>query len=269
MRTRPITCALAATAALALTLTGCGGGGDGEGITIGVKYDQPGLGLLEGDQPVGLDVDVATYIAQELGYSEDQITWTEAASANRETYLQQGTVDMIVATYSITEERKEVVDFAGPYYVAQQDILVPADNTAIAGPEDLAGKTLCSASGSRSAFTITETLEIDAQLREAGNYSECIQLLSNGTVDAVTTDDAILAGYSAQQPGDFKVVGNPFQEERYGVGLPQGSTERCQEINDAITQMYDDGSAEEFLEEHFGDAGYEYSTEIPEFDGCA
>lgn len=176
---------------------------------------------------------------------------------------------MIFATYSITEERQKLVDFGGPYYVAQQDILVKADNEDITGPEDLTGKKLCSASGSRSAETITDTLSIDTQIRETQNYSECMQLLTDGTIDAVTTDNIILAGYSAQQPGEFKVVGNPFQEERYGVGLPKGSTERCEKVNTAITKMWDEGKAEEFLNAHFGEAGFEYDTEQPEFEGCA
>ncbi|MBR8743483.1 glutamate ABC transporter substrate-binding protein [Nocardiopsis sp. MG754419] len=282
MRVRRINTILGSAAALALALTACGtaevgdsgeggdnGNGGGDSITIGVKYDQPGLGLDEGGTPVGFDVDVATYIAGELGYAPEDIEWTEAASANRESFLQQGTVDMIAATYSITDERRQVVDFAGPYYVAQQDILTQADNTDINGPEDLDGKVLCSASGSRSANNITEDMEIDAELREAGNYSECLELLSNGTVDAVTTDNTILAGFAAQNPDDFRMVNNPFGEEKYGVGLPAGSTEQCEEINAAITQMWDDGSAVEFLEEAFGATDFAFEENVPELEDCA
>lgn len=284
MRIRRISTALAGASVLALSLAACGtaevgGGGDSGGgnggdngderITIGVKYDQPGLGLLEGQAPVGFDVDVATYIAGELGYSPDQIDWTEAASANREAFLQQGTVDMIIATYSITDERKNVVDFAGPYYVAQQDILVASDNNDIKSPEDLAGKVLCSASGSRSANNIVDDMGIDAELREAGNYSECLELLGNGTVDAVTTDNTILAGYAAQNPEAYKMVNNPFGEEKYGVGLPKGSTDRCEEINAAITKMWDEGKTTEYLESAFGETGFAYAEEQPQIEGCA
>ncbi|WP_017587532.1 glutamate ABC transporter substrate-binding protein [Nocardiopsis ganjiahuensis] len=282
MRARRINSVLGGAAVLALALTACGtadvgdtgsgddnGDGGGDTITIGVKYDQPGLGLDEGGTPVGFDVDVATYIAEELGYSADQIEWTEAASANRESFLQQGTVDMIAATYSITDERREVVDFAGPYYVAQQDILTQADNTDINSPEDLEGKVLCSASGSRSANNITEDMEIDAELREAGNYSECLELLNNGTVDAVTTDNTILAGFAAQNPDDFRMVNNPFGEEQYGVGLPADSTERCEEINAAITKMWEDGSATEYLESAFGETDFAYEESAPELADCA
>lgn len=283
MRVRRISGVLGGVAALAFALSACGtadvgGGGDGGGdeggnggetITIGVKYDQPGLGLLEGSAPVGFDVDVATYIAGELGYSPEQIEWAEAASANRESFLQQGTVDMVIATYSITDERSEVVDFAGPYYVAQQDILVASDNEDIQGPDDLAGKVLCSASGSRSAHNIVDDMGIDAELREAGNYSECLELLGNGTVDAVTTDNTILAGFAAQNPDDYRMVNNPFGEEKYGVGLPAGSTERCEEINEAITKMWEDGSAAEYLENAFGATDFAFEEDVPELEPCA
>ncbi|GLU46403.1 glutamate ABC transporter substrate-binding protein [Nocardiopsis ansamitocini] len=281
MRVRRISAALAGSAAVALTLAACGtaevggdseGGGEGGGgdtITIGVKYDQPGLGLLEGSAPVGFDVDVATFIAGELGYTPEQIEWTEAASANREAFLQQGTVDMVIATYSITDERKNVVDFAGPYYVAQQDIAVAADDSDISGPDDLAGKVLCSASGSRSANNIVEDMEIDAELREAGNYSECFELLANGTVDAVTTDNTILAGFAAQNPDAYKMVNNPFGEEKYGIGLPKGDTERCEEVNAAVTKMWDEGKTTEFLDSAFGEVGFEYAEEQPAVEGCA
>ncbi|MBB6121966.1 glutamate ABC transporter substrate-binding protein [Nocardiopsis algeriensis] len=276
MRSRRVSTALGSAAALALALTACGtadvggdgGEGGGDGIVIGVKYDQPGIGLLEGDAPVGFDVDVATYIAGELGYSPDQIEWKEAASANREAFLQQGTVDMIVATYSITDERRQVVDFAGPYYVAQQDILTQAGDEEIGAPDDLADKVLCSASGSRSAHNIVEDMEIDAELREAGNYSECLQLLTDGTVDAVTTDNIILAGFAAQNPDDYRMVNNAFGEERLGVGLPEGSTERCEEVNAAITKMWDEGKTVEFLEAHFGETDFAYQESAPEFDTC-
>jgi glutamate transport system substrate-binding protein len=282
MRVRRISTILGGTAALAFALSACGtadvgggsgdegGGGEGGGdtITIGVKYDQPGLGLLDGDAPVGFDVDVATYIAGELGYEPEQIEWTEAASANRESFLQQGTVDMVIATYSITDERRQVVSFAGPYYVAQQDILVQADNEDIQGPEDLAGKVLCSASGSRSANNIVDDMGIDAELREAGNYSECLSLLGNGTVDAVTTDNTILAGFAAQDPGTYRVVNNPFGEERYGVGLPAGSTERREEVNAAIQKMWDEGYAVEALETAFGETDFAYEETAPEVDAC-
>ncbi|PSL00984.1 amino acid ABC transporter substrate-binding protein (PAAT family) [Murinocardiopsis flavida] len=278
MRAHRIGSALAGAAALALAVTACGapagsggdsggGGGDGDKLVIGTKYDQPGLGLEKEGKPEGFDVDVAKYVAKELGYEENQIEWKETISDNREGFLQQKTVDMVLATYSITDERKQVVSFAGPYYVAQQDILVPAEDKDSKKPEDMKGKTLCAAAGSRSADTITETLKIDAQTRKAGNYSECMQLLDDGTIDAVTTDNTILAGFSAQQEGKFRLLNNPFQEERYGVGLPKNS-DKCEKIDEAITKMWESGEAEKMLEKHFGPAGLEYDKKQPELDGC-
>ncbi|MBO0607443.1 glutamate ABC transporter substrate-binding protein [Myceligenerans salitolerans] len=281
---RKHTTAVALTAASALALSACGtaepgdtggdgGDGGGETITIGIKYDQPGLGLQKGADYVGFDVDVAKYVADKLGYGEDQIEFVEAISANRETMLQNGDVDMIFATYSITDERKEVVEFAGPYFVAGQDLLVAADDDSITGPEDLEGKNLCSVTGSTSAERIKDEYAEGVELVERPGYSECVSALASGAVDAVTTDDIILAGLAAAQedPTAFKVVGNPFSEENYGVGLPQGSTEQCEEINAAITEMIDDGTWEELVATHTDGTGYTANEELnpPEPAACA
>lgn len=273
---------LAMAAVSTLALSACGGaevGGEpeggasegGDGITIGIKYDQPGLGLKDGADYTGFDVDVARYVANELGYSEDQITFTETPSANRESMLQNGDVDMIFATYSITDERKEVVDFAGPYFVAGQDLLVAADNTDITGPEDLEGKNLCSVTGSTSAEKIKTDYAEGVQLLERPGYAECVTALSAGQVDAVTTDDIILAGLSAANgEGNLKVVGAPFSEERYGVGLKKGS-DMCEDINTAITKMIDDGTWEELVAANTEGADYTPNADLnpPTPDACA
>ncbi|GAB3157635.1 glutamate ABC transporter substrate-binding protein [Myceligenerans halotolerans] len=278
--------AVALTAASALALAACGtaepgdtgdgGDGDGDGgetLAIGIKYDQPGLGLQQGADYVGFDVDVAKYVAEKLGYSEDQLEFKEAVSANRETMLQNGDVDMIFATYSITDTRKEVVEFAGPYFVAGQDLLVAADDDSITGPEDLEGKNLCSVTGSTSAERIKEEYAEGVELVERPGYSECVSALASGAVDAATTDDIILAGLAAAQedPTTFKVVGNPFSEENYGVGLPQGSTELCEDINAAITEMIEDGTWEELVATHTDGTGYTANAALnpPEPATCA
>jgi ABC-type amino acid transport substrate-binding protein len=181
----------------------CGAGGDAalvsDGkLTIGIKFDQPHLGFKEGTTYTGFDVDVATYVAEKLGFSPDQITWVEAVSSQRETLLTNHQVDMIFATYSITDARKEKVDFAGPYFVAGQDLLIRSDETDITGPESLTGgMKLCSVSGSTPAQHIKDTYANDVQLIEFKTYSECVQALIADKVDAVTTDDIILAGLAA------------------------------------------------------------------------
>ncbi|WP_144882070.1 glutamate ABC transporter substrate-binding protein, partial [Isoptericola variabilis] len=255
--------------------TGGGDGGEGEGgsLTIGIKFDQPGLGFMEGEEPSGFDVDVAKYVAEKLGYSEDQIEWVEAPSAQRETLLSTGQVDMIFATYSITDERRETVSFAGPYFVAGQDLLVAADNTDITGPEALEGKNLCSVTGSTSAQRIKDEHAAGVNLLEQPGYAECVTALVAGQVDAVTTDDIILAGLGAQpaNQGKVKVVGNPFSEENYGVGIPKGEVELCEEINTALQEMIDDGSWEEFVRANTEGTGYTPNESLnpPEFQPCS
>jgi glutamate transport system substrate-binding protein len=244
-----------------LGLAACGSdSGDStadEKVTIGIKFDQPGLGLREDGTYTGMDVDVATYIAGKLGYNADQITWKEAPSAQRETLIETGQVDFVVATYSITDSRKEKVSFAGPYFIAGQDLLVRTDETEIDGPDTLAGKTLCSVTGSTSAQKVKDSYP-DVQLQEFGTYSECVSALAADGVDAVTTDDTILAGYAAQDQyeGKLKVVGKPFSVERYGVGLKKDDAEMCQKVTDAINEMVSDGSLEKAIEENLGPAGY-------------
>lgn len=248
-----------------------GGAGGGEGLTIGIKYDQPGLGLQDGAEYTGFDVDVAKYVAAELGYSEDQITFRESPSANRESMLQNGDVDMIFATYSITDDRKEVIDFAGPYFVAGQDLLVASDNTDITGPEDLEGKNLCSVTGSTSAEKIKTDYAEGVQLLERPGYAECVTALVAGQVDAVTTDDIILAGLAAANgDGNLKVVGNPFSEERYGVGLPKGS-DQCEDINAAITKMIEEGAWDEAVTANTEGTGYTPNADLnpPTPEPCA
>jgi glutamate transport system substrate-binding protein len=266
--------ALAALATIAtLALSACGGGGGGGGaqgsggagdsIRIGIKFDQPGLGFKNGEEYTGFDVDVAKYVAKELGYAEDKIDWVSAPSANRETMLQNGQVDMIFATYSITDTRKQVVDFAGPYFVAGQDLLVPKDNTDITGPKSLNGKNLCSVTGSTSAQRVKDEYASGVNLLEQPGYAECVTAMEGGQIDAVTTDDIILAGLAAQPAyqGKFKVVGEPFSEENYGVGLPKGS-DKCEDINAAISKMIDDGSWEKALETNTEGTGYKPNADL-------
>ena len=219
------------------------GADDADGrIRIGIKFDQPGLGFKKNGTYVGFDVDVAKYIARKLGYSEDQIVWKEAPSKQREAMLQNGDVDFIVATYSITDERKRVVSFAGPYFVAGQDLLVRKDEKGIDGPEDLNGKRLCSVTGSTSAVTVKEKFANEVQLMEQPGYAECATALFSGIVDAVTTDDIILAGLASASRGRLRVVGKPFTQEYYGVGIKKGNTKLARNINNAISEIIKDGS---------------------------
>jgi glutamate transport system substrate-binding protein len=210
-------------------------------ITIGTKFDQPLFGLQGPDGvPVGFDVEIAKIVAGELGISQDNIEWVETVSANREPFIQDGRVDIVVATYTINDARKEVVDFAGPYYEAGQSLMVRVDEESIAGPDDLAGKTVCSVEGSTPAKKI-ETDFPDTELVTFAAYTDCLDPLRNGQVDAVTTDNVILAGYVAESPEDFKVVGDPFTVEPYGIGLALGDDQFRSWINDVLEESFEDG----------------------------
>ena len=254
--------ALAALAAVACTMSLAACGADESGkIRIGIKFDQPGLGFKKSGTYVGFDVDVAKYVAKKLGYSEDEIVWKEAPSKQREAMIQNGDVDMILATYSITDERKKAVSFAGPYFVAGQDLLVRKDDNSINGPEDLNGKRLCSVTGSTSAATVKEKFASEVQLMEQPGYAECATALFSGIVDAVTTDDIILAGLASASRGKLKVVGKPFTQEYYGVGIKKGDTALAKKINAAIAEMIKDGSWERAIADNTEGTSYTPNAE--------
>ncbi|MBM9618968.1 glutamate ABC transporter substrate-binding protein [Streptomyces zhihengii] len=269
MKLRKVTAASAAVLAITLTATACGGGekdsadtgssGGGEKVTIGIKIDQPGLGLKTPDGSYsGFDVDVAKYVAKELGYDEKNIEFKETKSADRETALSRGDVDFIAATYSITDERKQKVDFAGPYLLAHQDLLIRADEDVKDG-EDLNGKKLCSVTGSTSAQNVKKDFAPKAQLKQVGTYSECLAALQSGAVDALTTDDSILAGYASQDQykGKFKLAGLKLSNENYGIGVKKGDQEMVDKINAALEKMVQDKSWDKAVQANFGPANYQ------------
>jgi glutamate transport system substrate-binding protein len=237
-------------------------------ITVGTKYDQPGFGLLnpQSGDPEGFDVEIAKLVAAELGIAEDGITWTETVSANREPFIQNGQVDIVVATYTINDARKQVVDFAGPYYLAGQDIMVAEGNPeGIEGPDDLAGKTVCSVEGSTPAQNIRDNYP-EAQLTTYDVYSKCADDLRNGNVQAVTTDNVILTGLVAGSDGAFELVGNPFTEEPYGIGLALGDTDFRNFINDVLEEAYEDGRWADAWDRTAGSITGEEAPEPPTVD---
>lgn len=210
-------------------------------ITVGTKFDQPLFGLkAPNGNPEGFDVEIAKMVAAELGISADKIKWVETVSANREPFIQEGNVDIVVATYTINDKRKEVVDFAGPYYEAGQALMVMKDNTEINGPDDLAGKKVCSVDGSTPAQNIMDNFP-DAELVTLDTYTDCLDPLRNGQVDAVTTDNVILAGYVAESPDEFKIAGDQFTKEPYGIGLKLGDDDFRTFINDTLEASFKDG----------------------------
>ncbi len=267
---------VAASAALALSLSACGGSSStttnppvaekpsfaadstmaklasAGKITIGTKFDQPLFGQkgLDG-KPVGFDVEIGKLIAAKLGIPADKIEWVETVSANREQFIKQGKVDMIVATYTINDKRKKEVDFAGPYYEAGQALMVNKDNNTITKPEDVKGKNVCSVTGSTPASTIVE--KYGAVLVPAATYSACLEPLRNKQVEAITTDNVILAGFVAKEPDAFKLASEEtFTKEPYGIGLKKDDTAFRMWINDQLEGFDKDGSYKKAWEDTAG-----------------
>ena len=210
-------------------------------ITIGTKFDQPLFGLMNPatEMPEGFDVEIGTIIAGELGIAPEDIDWVESVSANRESFIEEDVVDIVVATYTINDARKERISFAGPYYEAGQSILVLAGNPAgIEGPDDLAGEKVCTVTGSTPEAKL---IELGADVQATDIYSNCLEPLRNGAVVAVSTDNVILAGLAAQNEGEFEIAGEPFTEEPYGIGLKHDDTEFRMWINDLLEEIAADG----------------------------
>lgn len=282
---------LAVGAVAALAMTACGSGGDtvtdvtvvenpgfeagttmealnkAQSIKVGIKIDQPGIGFKKPDGSYdGFDVAMAQYVAGQLGIPADKIEFVETVSKNREPFLQKGTVDLVLASYSINDERRGIVGQAGPYFVTGQGLLVRKDDSSITGGESLDGKKVCSVTGSTSLTQVED--KFGAQPAPFGSYSECVTQLKSGSVDAVTTDEAILLGYAAEDPDELKVVGKPFSEERYGIGYKHGDTAMCQFLNDTIVKAEEDGFWTKAFDATLGEAGVEAPT-APKPDSCS
>ncbi len=212
-------------------------------ITVGTKFDQPGFGLQGLDGTLeGFDVEVAKIIAGALGISADNINWFETPSAIRDESIEGGDVDMVVATYTINAERAQRITFAGPYYTAGQQIMVLTDNTDITGPEAFTADPalkVCSVTGSTPSETIRQYLANEDQLVLFEDYSSCADALGNGQVDAVTTDNVILLGFAANSDGKFKLVGEQFTDEPYGIGITKGDVAFCEFIDQTLQDNKD------------------------------
>jgi len=225
-------------------------------FTVGAKEDQPYLG--EKDPATGtysgFDIEIAKMMSASLGFAPKTIRFRTIASANRETALQNGQIDYYVGTYTINDMRKKLVGFAGPYYMAGQSLLVRADEHDIHGPQDLAGKRVCSAAGSTPYQRIKDDYP-KAQLVAYDTYSVCVDNLLTYQVDAVTTDDAILIGYAAKVPDQLKVVGKPFSKEPYGIGVPHGDNALRFALDDALEAREKNGDWKKAYEATLGLSG--------------
>ena len=267
---------LAALVATALAAAGCGGdeeetGGGAAGapaakvekfpadttlgkiqqkgeLKIGVKYDVPPFGFKnpQTNQVEGFDVDLGKALAQRLGVKPRFI---EAISDNRIPFLQDGTADVILSTMTINAERAEQIEFSDPYYIASGRILTKTDSP-IKGLEDLAGKRVCTALGSTYEETIREQAP-KADLKLVDSYSECLELIQNGAVDAVSTDDVILTGMIIQDD-TLHLVGDELTTEPYGAGIKKGETEMVDFVNGVFDEMKQDGRWQEVYDKWVG-----------------
>ncbi|WP_433006277.1 glutamate ABC transporter substrate-binding protein [Kribbella sp. CA-294648] len=225
---------------------------------VGVKADQPNLGYKDANgKRCGFDIEIARMVSAQLGMDPDKIEYKEIPSANRETAIAGGEIDYYVGTYSITEKRKGLVGFAGPYFIAGQDLLVRKDDTSMdAGKTGLKGKKVCSATGSTPIQKVKdENLTEPGNISEFKTYSECVSQLLDKKVDAVTTDDAILKGYAANAPEELRVVGKPFSTEKYGIGVPLADKALRDKVNAGLEASFADGTWKALYDETLGKSG--------------
>lgn len=299
MRARRTRLVAALAASVALVLSACGGGGGEDQLSgpsvdvevdqdaqfepgttmaelnqrgtirIGTKYDQPLFGVrgLDG-QMQGFDVEIGRIIAGKLGIPPDRIQWVETPSQTREEVLEQDKVDMVIATYTINDNRKQRISFAGPYYEAGQDLMVKADDNTITGPESLrpTGAKVCSVTGSTPAEEIKKYVD-PANLVLFDVYSKCADALRTGQVQAVTTDNVILLGLAEQSGGQFKLVEKPFTEEPYGIGIKKGDVQFCEFINQTLTEAAQSGKYEQAWRATAGKVAQQ-PPQLPQLDPC-
>jgi glutamate transport system substrate-binding protein len=234
-------------------------------VKIGVKFDQPGLGFKRAGEnvPTGFDIEIGKMLAAKLGIPASKVQWVETISDNREPFLQKGTVDFVIATYSITDERRKVVGQAGPYYLTGQQILVKK-GSGIKSVADVKGKKVCSVTGSTSLKQVEDK---GAQGVGFETYSQCRDQVLDGAVEAMTTDGSILLGYAAENPDELEVVGKPFSEERYGIGYNKDKPELCGFITDTVTAAEKDGTWAKAFEATLGKSGVKTPTP-PTLDPC-
>ena len=218
-------------------------------ITIGVKFDVPPFGVKnpQSGEVEGFDVEMGKAVADKLGVKPKFI---EAISDNRIPFLEDGTADLILSTMTINEERVEQIEFSDPYFIARGRVLVPGDSS-ITGVADLAGKNVCTALGSTYEANLKKQAP-DAKLKLVDSYSECLELVQNGAVDAVSTDDVILTGMIIQDDTLKLTEGEPLTTEPYGMGIKDGDTEFKEFVDGVLEEYKSDGGWAEAYEKWVG-----------------
>ncbi|MEV0612761.1 transporter substrate-binding domain-containing protein [Nonomuraea sp. NPDC050404] len=257
-----------------LLLTACGTGRpeslvDKEELTVAIRSDVPLISFEDGNGNYdGFNIDVAEYLVSRLG---KQISWLEIPAGEQLSVLTEGRADAVFAHMSITPERKKSIDFAGPYHVDFQDIAVrPADKDVIRDVRDLKGRRICWVRGTNIAQRIVDERRVPAIPVQARDYNACLKMIEEGGIDAISTNSQILAGLLTKPGVDLHLVGATFNEQRTSIGIRKGDVEGCEELNRAITAMYQDGTARTLLHKWFGNAGIDLSAvSVPQFEGCS
>lgn len=242
-------------------------------MTAAVKFDTPGFGLTGlSDTPKGFDVEITKLIAAKLGVKPDDIEYIEGLANLREEVLERNEVDMVIATYTMNEERAKRVSFAGPYYMAGQQIMVSADNSTITGPDSLKSnpdQKVCTNTGSTPAQNIQPYLADPSQLVLFDVVSKCADALRTGQVQAVTDDNTNLLGLVSESDGKFKLVGDKFSEEPYGIGISKGDVEFCKFIDETLTEAVKSGEYEKAWKATGGQVEGSTTPTLPELAPCS
>lgn len=230
-------------------------------IVIGTKFNQLGSGLKNptNGQLEGFDIEIGKLIGVGLfGGTVDSIgnkvEFKEAVTAVREAVIQSGDVDVVIATYTINNTRKTQVDFAGPYVIDGQDVMVKSDNTTIKTLTDLNGKKVCTGEGSTTPANLTAK-NITADLTLFKTYPECAEALRQGRVEAVVTDRGILLGLVDASSRGFKMVGINLSEEPLGIGLKKGDDAFRAFLNDRLDAIIASGEWKAAYEKTLGKLG--------------
>jgi putative glutamine transport system substrate-binding protein len=218
-------------------------------LVVGVKYDTPPFGALNPvtNQAEGFDADLGRALARALFGDESRVQFVEAVSRNRIPFLQEDKVDVVLSTMTITEERRQEIDFSEPYYIAGQSILV-RKGSPIRNVDELNGRTVASAQGSTSEASVRERAP-RANLLLFPAYAEALAALKDGRADAVSTDDTILMGMILRDSG-LQMVGGLFTEEPYGAGIKKGRPEFLAFVNQVFDQLKTSGRWTELYKKH-------------------
>ncbi|MFJ8636747.1 glutamate ABC transporter substrate-binding protein [Streptomyces sp. NPDC093568] len=236
-------------------------------LTVGIKFDLPLFGYKDPSAGwiTGFDADIARMVARDLTGSEHNIRFIETMPRNREDFLDRGVVDIVVATYSISDERRKLVDFTDPYYHSAQDVLVRTTDTdmrTVADLTDLASKTVCTGARSTALERLRDRLR-HARLVVVDNYSECVSPLLEGRIDAISTDDSILLGLMSEHPDSLRLLGSPFGRESYGIGVRRGDSVFRGYLNGLIRRFLTDGRWDEVFRDTIGVMGVSLKTAKP------